>query len=234
MNAETIMARAKDLIMQTIYRNRESQTIAGGVSIKLQVIPEGLNWSNNEEEDRVLSALGITREYSVILEEFYTAENSSFLYDDIDNSKWIFLPAAILMMRAWVNQCLGEDCRYQVALTRQQYKKITKEFAKKYKRIPEQSGVSPRGGSIVEEIKIPNFRIQLDVTCLTELGPERDLRIASKAVNQMRGDVLKTLSIYNPEISVYPNVDAVLRKPLNRSASLALLLRKQRRSNDWI
>lgn len=212
MNANTILKRAKEQIMKRIYEGKEDTTIAGGASIQLLIRPaKGSDWSNSKEENGALSILSLTKEDYGISTGFYTSANTSPRLHDGDDYKWIYLYPTMIMMRTWTDRCLGEDCSYQVALTKEQYITISKEYMENYGRVPEQTGVSPWAGSIVIELECSYFRIQLDITCLTELEPKENLRIASDAIKQMSDDIKETLSGYSLEQSgIYPNIDQIL------------------------
>ena len=71
--------------------------------------------------------------------------------------------------------------------------------------------MSPRGGAMVRELSYPKFNVLLYITCLTELGPRKDLILAWKAMRRMTKEVRRTLSGFRPEeIDTYPDVKSAL------------------------
>lgn len=118
----------------------------------------------------------------------------------------------IAMMRSWVCNCLGEDYEGHlppVAYNDADEKSIQENFRGIYGCSPEESGYSPRAGSVVVELSCADagFVVQINVTCLSTLGAGRDMQIArsgmratvAKIRNGLRGECKLVLSgLYPP------------------------------------
>lgn len=107
----------------------------------------------------------------------------------------------VAMMQSWVCNCLGEDYEGHlppVAYNDADERNIQEGFRGIYGCSPEESGYSPRAGSVVVELSCADagFVVQINVTCLSALGAEQDMQIArsgmkvavAKIRNGLRGE----------------------------------------------
>ena len=114
----------------------------------------------------------------------------------------------VMMMQSWVCNCLGEDYEGHlppVAYNDVDERSIQEGFRGIYGCSPEESGYSPRAGSVVVELSCANtagFVVQINVTCLSALGAEQDMQIAISGMetivteirNRLRGECKLVLS----------------------------------------
>ena len=114
----------------------------------------------------------------------------------------------VMMMQSWVCNCLGEDYEGHlppVAYNDVDERSIQEGFRGIYGCSPEESGYSPRAGSVVVELSCANsagFVVQINVTCLSTLGAEQDMQIAISGMetivaeirNRLRGECKLVLS----------------------------------------
>lgn len=211
LDAEEIIAEIREIILKEIDKMSPNQEVSGRIKVQMAIVPvDGSKWSGAPEEKNACSAFGLTTEESVIMKEFEVSTNTNTVKGHCDVSI-MARSSFISMMQSWVSQCLGSKFSYQVSLSDKQYLKIVEEFQTSHGFIPEQGAVSPRGGAIVRELVYSKFNVLLYITCLTELGPRRDLKLAWKAMRRMTKEVRRTLSKFRPEeIDTYPDVKSAL------------------------
>lgn len=211
LDAEEIIAEIREMILKEIDNMSPNQEVGGRIKVQMAIVPvDRSKWSGAPEEKNACSAFGLTTKDSLITVDFETSTKADILYGHC-NVPIIAQSPFILMMQSWVSLCFGSEFSYQVSLSDEQYLQLADEFQKSYGFIPEQGAVSPRGGAIVRELVYPKFNVLIYITCLTELGPRKDLKLAWKAMRRMTKEVRRTLSKYRPEtISTYPDVKSAL------------------------
>lgn len=211
LDAEEIIAEIREMILKGIDNMSPNQEVGGRIKVQMAIIPvDGSKWSGAPEEKNACSAFGLTTEESVIMEEFEVSTNTNTVKGHYDVSI-MARSSFISMMQSWVSQRLGSEFSYQVSLSDEQYLKIVDEFKWSYGFIPEQCAVSPRGGAIVRELVYPKFNVLLYITCLTWLGPQKDLILAWKAMRRMTKEAQRTLSGFRLKgIDTYPDVKSAL------------------------
>lgn len=211
LDAEEIIAEIKEMILKEIDKMSPNQEVSGRIKVQMAIVPvDGSKWSGAPEEKKACSSFGLTTKDSLITVDFETSTKAATLYGHC-NVPIIAQSPFILMMQSWVSLCLGSEFSYQVSLSDEQYRQLVEEFQKSYEYIPEQGAVSPRGGAMVRELVYPKFNVLLYITCLTELGPRKDLILAWKAMRRMTKEVRRTLSEFRPEeIDTYPDVKSAL------------------------
>lgn len=104
----------------------------------------------------------------------------------------------VIMMQSWVCNCLGEDYEGHlppVAYNDDDERSIQENFRSIYGWSPEESGYSPRAGSVVVELSCANagFVIQVNVTCLSTLGAEQDMQIAKSGMEAIVAELRNEL-----------------------------------------
>lgn len=211
LDAEEMIAEIREMILKEIDKMSPNQEVGGRIKVQMAIVPvDGSKWSGAPEEKNACSAFGLTTKDSLITVDFETSTKADTLYGHC-NVPIIAQSPFILMMQSWVSLCFGSEFSYQVSLSDEQYLQLVDEFQKSYGYIPEQGAVSPRGGAIVRELVYPKFNVLLYITCLTELGPRKDLKLAWKAMRRMTKEVLRTLSGFRLKgIDTYPDVKSAL------------------------
>ena len=214
-DVERLLREVKDVIVSCdLYDEKNERAVAGRVRLQLAAFAKKSALSDSEEEEYAdfLDALGLTEEKPYDTFTISTTEESILF---IDGGRPLCLSTLLAMMEAWVEawvcRCIGEEFSYQVAIDDIQHEAICEEYASSYGCRPEESGLSPRAGSMVVELisqDIDWLAVQLNITCLSELGATRDMEIALWAacyiIEHIAGEE------YNLQVSgVYPNNSGV-------------------------
>ena len=214
-DVERLLKEVKDVIVSCdLYDEENKRAVAGRVRLQLAAFTKKSALSDSEEEEYAdfLDALGLTGEKPYDAFTISTTEESILF---IDGGRPLCLSTLPAMMEAWVEawvrRCIGEEFSYQVAIDDIQHEAICEEYASSYGCRPEESGLSPRAGSMVVELisqDIDWLAVQLNITCLSELGATRDMEIALWAacyiIEHIAGEE------YNLQVSgVYPNNSGV-------------------------
>ena len=210
-DVERLLREVKDNIVSCdLYDDENERMAAGRVRLQLVAFAKKSALSDSEEEEYAdfLDALGLTEEKPYDAFTINTTEESILF---IDGGRPLCLSTLPAMMEAWVCRCIGEEFSYQVAIDDIQHEAICEEYTSSYGCRPEESGLSPRAGSMVVELisqDIDWLAVQLNITCLSELGATRDMEIALWAacyiVEHIAGEE------YNLQVSgAYPNNSGV-------------------------
>ncbi|MCR5572882.1 MAG: hypothetical protein K6F57_03870 [Candidatus Saccharibacteria bacterium] len=206
------MREVKDIIVSYLYDEENERAVAGRVRLQLAAFAKKSVLSDSEEEEYAdfLGVLGLTEEEPYYVFTINTTEESILF---MDGGRPLCLSTLPAMMEAWVCRCrcIGEEFSYQVAIDDIRHEAICEEYTSSYGCRPEESGLSPRAGSMVVELisqDIDWLTVQLNITCLSELGAKRDMEIALWAacyiVEHIAGEE------YNLQVSgAYPNNSGV-------------------------
>lgn len=167
--------------------DKEGEPVDGAVSLCVAARTKvGYNRLSNSEKDfcdDFLETFGFD-ELPYEVESFRTTSTRAGIA--ILEGRPVCLSAMMNMMRSWVDYCAGVVHSYPVALNKSQLERIRREYYDENGCTPEESGFSPRGGAMVVELVCVEagwLAIQLDVICLSALGPERDMQIAKEIVD---------------------------------------------------
>lgn len=139
---------------------------------------------HDRQYERVLKLLGLKDDDPRYGVEYLFGDSNIIC---LPSNRLVNTYTLIAMMQSWVCNCLGEDYEGHlppVAYNDVDERSIQEGFRSIYGCSPEESGYSPRAGSVVVELSCRDaeFVVQVNVTCLSVLGAEQDMQIAKSGM----------------------------------------------------